>query len=111
MPNVVRKPLLAAAVQGKEVLDRVEIHEISLGPGQATGLHIHVSPVAGYIVEGSILFQLEGQPARRLQAGEAFFEPANARVAHFDATEGPARFVAFYLLGPGDRELITPLRS
>ena len=61
-------------------------------------------------MRGRIHFQLEGQPETLLGPGDAFLEPAGARVARFDAAaEGDgARFIAFYLL-TGENELITLL--
>ena len=41
-----------------------------------------------------------------LHTGDAFYEPANVPVPHFDALDGPATFVAFYLLDASDTELI-----
>jgi hypothetical protein len=35
--------------------DRVEIREIRIRPGQATGRHVHNGPVVGSIVAGSAL--------------------------------------------------------
>ena len=79
-------------------------------PGRASGAHLHPCPVVGVVVRGTVLFQLEGEPPRVLQAGAAFHEPANARVAHFDAGIDGAIFVAQYLLGPTDHTLVTMLR-
>ena len=58
-------------------------------------------------MEGTIRFQVENQPEPILQAGDAFLEPAGAHILHFDNVgPGRARFVAFYLAGHNDRELI-----
>jgi quercetin dioxygenase-like cupin family protein len=65
--------------------------------------------VVGVIIEGSILFQVEREPACTLKPGDAFFEPADTRVPHFDAQEQGASFVAYYLLGADENELIEML--
>jgi quercetin dioxygenase-like cupin family protein len=106
--QIVRKDLLTALIAGGKNIARVEIKEINLAPNQATGLHRHPIPVVGYIVAGTIRFQIEGQPVQTLPRGSAFFEPANTRIAHFDnlSPRAPAKFIAFYLLGTDDRELI-----
>ncbi len=107
MNSITRKALLTAAIEGPKVVDRVEITEIELSVAQKTGLHIHPCPVVGHIVQGEIEFQIEGQPEKTLKAGDAFFEPANTRIARFDNIgTGKAAFVAFYLLGKEDHELI-----
>jgi quercetin dioxygenase-like cupin family protein len=75
------------------------------------GLHRHPCHVVGYIAAGSILYQIEGQPSRLLQAGDAFHEPENARISQFDnvSDSAPARFIACYLLGSGEERLIETL--
>jgi quercetin dioxygenase-like cupin family protein len=59
------------------------------------------------VTEGAIVFQIVGKQATHLKAGDAFYEPANVRVAHFDNEgKGPATFVVHYLLSPGEHETI-----
>lgn len=110
-PAIPRKPLLTAPLQPPRAVERVEIKEIELAPGQRTGLHRHPCHVVGYIAAGSIVYQLEGHPSKLLQAGDAFHEPENARMLRFDnASEtAPAKFIACYLLGPGEERLIEML--
>ena len=107
--DIIRKPLLTASAIDKFV-KRVEIKEINFKPGQQTGLHLHPCPVTGYIAEGNCTFQVKGQPVQNLKAGDAFYEPANTHIEHFDnasATE-PMKFIAFYLMGD-ESELIKML--
>ena len=106
-----RRPLANVTIYGGKALDRVQLTEIELGPDQATGRHLHPVPVVGYVVAGRIYFQLEGQPERVLTAGEAFYEPAGRTILRFDnaSSSDAATFVAVYLLGPGDEEVIRPL--
>jgi quercetin dioxygenase-like cupin family protein len=63
----------------------------------------------GLVREGSLLFQVEGEEAQVLHAGDAFFEPANVPSLHFDARDAPAVFVACSLLGAGEDDLIRML--
>lgn len=107
---VIRTPLLTAMLDSAQTVDHVEVVQIALGVNQQAGLHLHPCPVVGVVISGSILFQLEGQTAHLLHAGDAFFEPAHARVSHFDAQDQGATFIAQYLLGPGEHELITMLQ-
>ena len=53
-------------------------------------------------------FEVEGEPARTPKTGEAFFEPANVKILHFDnaSQTEPTTFIAFYLLGQDEYELI-----
>jgi quercetin dioxygenase-like cupin family protein len=53
-------------------------------PPSDTGLppHRHSGPVFGYVLEGRILFELEGEEPREIVAGEAFWEPGGD-VVHY----------------------------
>jgi quercetin dioxygenase-like cupin family protein len=49
---------------------------VTLAPGDpGAPPHRHPGPVFGYVTEGEILFELEGEPPRVLKAGDAVFEP------------------------------------
>ncbi|MDX2701448.1 cupin domain-containing protein [Streptomyces sp. PA03-6a] len=49
---------------------------VTLQPGDAGAPpHRHPGPLFGYVTQGEILFELEGQPPRVLKAGDALFEP------------------------------------
>ncbi|MGD0246648.1 MAG: cupin domain-containing protein [Streptosporangiaceae bacterium] len=49
---------------------------IELPPGSpGTPPHRHSGPVFGYLLEGEMIFELEGEPERVIRAGEAFWEP------------------------------------
>ncbi len=107
--DIIRRVLLTAALAGGKQVDRVEAQSVTLPARRQAGLHLHPCPVVGLVTQGRILFQVEGEEGRVLQAGDAFLEPAGARVPHFDALDETATFVAFYLLGADDRELIRML--
>jgi quercetin dioxygenase-like cupin family protein len=107
-----RRALLTAVLDDNPAVDRVEVAQIELAPGQATGLHLHPCPVVGYVVGGAIRFQVEGKAEAILEPGDAFFEPAGARVLQFDnaSNRQPATFVAAYLLSKGEDRLIVMLQ-
>jgi quercetin dioxygenase-like cupin family protein len=78
---------------------------VELPPADA-GLdpHRHSGPVFGYVLEGKILFEVEGEAPREIVAGEAFWEPGSD-VVHYqmrnlDAT-GWSRFLAVCICAPG----------
>src|SRR5437763_1455071 len=73
--DIVRRQLLSVPFDNRNVTS-IEVREIDFEPGQETGRHLHPCPVLGYVVEGSAVMQIEGQPERWLGAGEAFYEPA-----------------------------------
>ena len=73
--------------------------------------HRHSGPVFGYMLEGRILFELEGEPPRELVAGEAFWEPGGD-VVHYQMrnldADGWSRFLAVCICAP-DVDMITML--
>jgi quercetin dioxygenase-like cupin family protein len=106
--TIIRMPLLTAVLETLKSTQRVEIKQIDFAPSQATGLHNHPCPVVGYIAKGTVLFQIQGEQPQTLNAGNAFFEPPNKTILHFDnaSSTEPMTFIAFYLLGENETELI-----
>jgi mannose-6-phosphate isomerase-like protein (cupin superfamily) len=105
-PVIERRPLLGVALADWKTT-KVDVRALRFAPGQATGVHSHPGHVVGYIVEGTAILEVEGQPEQRLGTGAAFHEPAGARILRFDnaSAEHPLRFIAIYLLS-GDQPLI-----
>ncbi|WP_371800203.1 cupin domain-containing protein [Streptomyces sp. NBC_01707] len=49
---------------------------VALPPGEpGTPPHRYPGPIFGFVAEGEILFELEGQPPRVVKVGDALFEP------------------------------------
>jgi quercetin dioxygenase-like cupin family protein len=107
--TIVRRELLAADLNNKNVT-RVDVREIVFEPGQETGLHKHPCPVFGYIAEGEAVLEVQGEPAQKLPAGSAFYEPPGKVIARFDNASPceKMRFICYYLL-EGKQELIEML--
>jgi len=61
-------------VDGKEA--KATAVEVTLEAGQAGAPHRHPGPVLGYVPEGEYEWAIDDQPARVLNAGETFYEPA-----------------------------------
>ena len=96
---IVRKQLMLAQFKSRSV-SKVDMREINLAPGQKGPLHKHPCPVVGYIVSGTIRFQVKGEAEKTLKAGDPFYEPAETVITHFDNASGttPAKFVLNYLM-------------
>ncbi|WP_406314821.1 cupin domain-containing protein [Streptosporangium sp. NBC_01639] len=79
---------------------------IELPPGDpGTPPHRHSGPVFGYLLEGEMLFELEGEPARVIRAGEAFWEPGGDVIHYQAANNLPGswtRFVVVMIGAPGE---------
>lgn len=95
--EIKRKDLLKILVS--QNISTVEIQQITLQPGQSAPVHFHPCPVVGYVVSGSVLFQIESEESKVIPEGEAFYEPKNKSILHFDnASENKElTFIAFYL--------------
>ncbi len=106
---VSRETVLDVPLVPTREMHRIEVRRIRIAPGHAAGLHVHNGPVVGSIVEGSVIYQIEGEPESVLGPGEVFFEPEGARIARFDAGEDGVTFLAYFPLGLGqDAELSFP---
>jgi quercetin dioxygenase-like cupin family protein len=107
--TIQRKQLLTAVMDNRRVTS-ADVREVRLEAGQQGGRHLHQCAVLGYIVEGTAVYEIEGEAVQTLPAGSAFYEPAEVVIANFgNASETePMRFVAFYLKD-GEQELITML--
>ena len=72
------------------------------GPGVPP--HRHAGPAFGYVLEGEIIFELEGQPERVIKAGETFWEPGGDVIHYQDGnnlTDAWSRFVVVMMCVPG----------
>jgi quercetin dioxygenase-like cupin family protein len=84
----------------------VMVATVGLPPGDpGTPPHRHSGPVFGYMLEGEMTFELEGEPERVIRAGEAFWEPGGD-VIHYQAanrlSDGWSRFVVVMIGVPGE---------
>lgn len=79
-------------------------------PGSAgTPPHRPSGPVFAYMLEGEMLFELEGEPPRVIHAGEAFWEPGGDVIHYSNANnraDVPCRFVATMFCAP-DQPMLT----
>src|SRR3981189_3025389 len=66
-------------------------------------------PAFGYVLEGEVLFDLEGEPPRPVRAGEAFWEPGGDVIHYSDGNNRDdikVRFVVTMLCVP-DQPMLT----
>ncbi len=97
---ITREVVLDQPLPAPKATHRVEVRRIRIAPGHAAGLHVHNGPVFGSVEAGSVVYQIEGQPASVLAPGDTFYEPEGARIARFDARDDGVTFLAYFLLEP-----------
>ncbi|KYH05156.1 MULTISPECIES: cupin domain-containing protein [Chryseobacterium] len=92
-----RKELLKTALDQK--MKSTEIQEITMAAGQGAPEHLHPCPVLGIINSGEAVFQIQGKEKVVLHEGDAFYEPKNVKILHFDnaSSDKPLVFTAIYL--------------
>jgi quercetin dioxygenase-like cupin family protein len=70
-------------------------------PGGAAGKHTHPGEELGYLLEGTLQLEVDGQPPRTLKAGEVFFIPAGTVHDGKNVGSGPAKVLATYVVEVG----------
>lgn len=103
--EISRKELLKAAIGQK--VNSTEIQEITMAGGKGAPEHLHPCPVLGIINSGEAVFQIEGQEKVILHEGDAFYEPKNVKILHFDnaSAEKTLVFTAIYLKEGGEENI------
>src|SRR4051794_32432844 len=95
-------------IDGKQA--RASMLEVSFGPEGFSLPHRHPGAVFGYILEGEFEAQLEGQPLRKLKAGDTFYEPTMAlhSVSRNPSKTANTRLLAVILHPRDAEELVIP---
>lgn len=66
-------------------------------------------PCFGYVLEGEMVFELDGEPPRVVKAGEAFWEPGGDVIHYQDGnnrTDIALRFLVTMVMSPGQAMLV-----
>ena len=98
--NVARTNLFSVRLKEKQGLSKVEIKRVVIPQSGQAEYHLHPCPVVGHVVSGTLLFQIEGESPQLLTTGEAFYEPKNKPILHFDNVSDSESlvFIAYYLI-------------
>ena len=93
------------SVAGREVVQvRVDID-----PGVVAARHSHPGEEIVYVLEGSLEYQLEGQPPVTLKAGGVLFIPAGTIHSAKNVGSGNAAELATYIVEKG-KPLVSPAK-
>jgi quercetin dioxygenase-like cupin family protein len=71
-----------------------------IAPGAMAGRHRHPGIEIGYVLEGSVTLEHEGQPAKTLKAGDSFKNEPGLHNAKNTGTT-PVKILAVYLVEKG----------
>jgi quercetin dioxygenase-like cupin family protein len=85
------------SVPGREVIQS----RVDIGPEAPLVKHMHPGEEIIYILEGSLEYQIEGQPPKTFNAGEALTVPAGVVHAVRNVGSGNAAELATYVVEKG----------
>ena len=94
-----------SGVPGKEVVQGSAM----LPPGSEIGFHTHPGDEAGFVLKGTLIRKVKGQPDQILKAGDSFFNPRGSvhAVAAVPGSEGGTA-VSIWIIDKG-QPLATPV--
>jgi len=95
--------LLQQSVEGMPsgVRQEIKVLTATIKPNGKTVFHTHRFPVTVYILEGEFTLEMEGRPAVRVTAGQAFVEPPGVRMTGYNKSAStPMKVVIFYVSDP-----------
>jgi quercetin dioxygenase-like cupin family protein len=93
------------SVPGREAV----VAQVEIAPGALAGRHTHPGDEISYFLGGEGELLIDGQPPRRMKAGEAFVIPAGVVHAARNPGTEPARLVGVYIVEKG-QPLATPAK-
>jgi quercetin dioxygenase-like cupin family protein len=93
------------SVPGREVIQVL----VEFAPGAAFPKHTHPGEEIVYVVEGSLVYEVDGKPPVTLESGDVLFIPAGAAHAVRNTGRGSGAELATYVVEKG-KPLITPAR-
>jgi quercetin dioxygenase-like cupin family protein len=85
------------SIAGREMIQV----RVDFGPGVVAPLHRHPGEEIIYVLEGTLEYQLEGQPTKTLKTGDVLFIPAGAAHGAKNVGSGNASELATYIVEKG----------
>jgi quercetin dioxygenase-like cupin family protein len=98
-PGIKRTILLRTDEPGSTTHEAV-MGVAEIAPGAMAGKHRHPGIEIGYVLEGSVTLEHEGEPPRVLKAGDAFDNGAGVHNAK-NTGKTPVKILAVYLVEKG----------
>jgi quercetin dioxygenase-like cupin family protein len=91
------------SVPGREAV----VARIEVPPGGKAGRHTHPGEEISYVMEGETTLLVDGQPPRRIKAGESFVVPAGVVHDAQNDSNATVKLVGVYIVEKG-KPLATP---
>lgn len=99
-PLVATKPLIASSVTGDDKKEIV-LMSVALQPSGAVPMHTHPGDCVGSVIEGTVELLVEGQPPRRMAAGETYANPRGTPHGFRNVGDAPARLLNSLVVDKG----------
>ena len=80
------------------------IVEAEIEPGVTVARHTHPGIESGYVVEGTLVLPIEGQPTRTLKPGDGFQVPAQTPHAGVKNGDTKIKITSTYVVEKGKRD-------
>jgi quercetin dioxygenase-like cupin family protein len=93
------------SVAGREAV----VVRVEFDPDGIVGRHTHPGEESTYIIEGTLLVEVDGKPPVTLNAGDTFFIPAGVIHGGKNVGKTPAKLLATYIVEKG-KPLATPAK-
>ncbi len=105
-PGFTRKLLQDQNLSAKD--RHAVVAQAEFTPGGMVGKHTHPGEELGYVLEGTVMLEVDGKPAQTLKAGDAYFIPAGVIHAAKNVGGGGAKVLATYIVEQG-KPVSTPV--
>jgi quercetin dioxygenase-like cupin family protein len=93
------------SVPGREAV----IARVELAPGASAGRHTHPGDEISYVIDGEAEIIVQGQPTRKVKAGDGFVIPAGAIHDAHNTGSTPLKLAGIYVVEKG-KPLATPVK-
>jgi quercetin dioxygenase-like cupin family protein len=84
----------AAITYPAKVVAQTRQNIVEIPSGVREVRHTHPGPLAGYVLEGTLILEHEGRPTATYKAGEAFLVEAGKIHQGINTGDGPVKLVA-----------------
>ena len=91
---------------------KATVVEVTYGPGESSPPHSHPCAVIGYVMEGALRTQVEGEAEAVYKAGQSFYEAPNGvhMISANASDQAPAKFLAYFICDHDTPLTVPPLK-